>query len=638
MIKLKEKRNRYIEKATKQSKGITLIALIVTIVVMIVVAGVTINMTVGENGIFTKAVKAKEMQEAAEVKERLELKQLDARLALGGENMTLENYLKYLVDQGMIDESDIEDTVDSNTKTILVDDKYIYSVIKNDDGSITLEYEGKAGKLLPKIKNIEVKPTTNSITVKVDATRVDGGEYIFYIKDIESGKDYVKEGTNKTGEYTFTDLEQNKEFKVKVEVENKNGIAETETNVIRTVTVAELTQADLEFTYNPNDWTKDKIVVTVNAKIELPEGYTLQTSKDMTNWENTTTQEFAENGYMYVRLFDGINGGNYAVGEVTKIDKDAPKITKISATTDSIMFSAIDNASGIVGYAVTTINIEPESFKEIENTKELDNIEIGEKNQNTTYYVWIKDKAGNVSGSKSITTQKQLVEKITLNKTNLTIYSGEKETLTVTILPSNAYNGNVIWTSDNEKVAIVSSTGTVTAKSSGTTTIKVKAADESGISDICVVTVIEKIYLVKEGAEQVGFEEFNIQTHTQEHGYSVIETITTDNRATYQLANLMQLDQYKSIKVDIEVTNFKYNLDYDTAFELLICKDEKPHTGTWYATNCIMHTSQKLSSMERKIYNLNLQNITGTYGIGLRKNASPNTSVLYKLYNLWLEK
>ena len=351
MIKLKEKRNRYIEIATKQSKGITLIALIVTIVVMIVVAGVSINMTVGENGIFTKAVKAKEMQEAAEIKERLELKQLDARLALGGENMTLENYLKYLVDQGMIDESDIEDTVDSNVKTILVDDKYIYSVIKNDDGSITLEYEGKAGKLLPKIKNIEVKPTTNSITVKVDPTRVDGGEYRFYIKDVASGEDYKNKQTNKTGEYTFTGLEQNKEFKVKVEVENKNGITEKETNVIRTVTVAELTQADLEFTYNPNEWTKDKIVVTVNAKIELPEGYTLQTSKDMTNWENTITQEFTENGYMYVRLYDGTNGGSYAVGEVTKIDKDAPTITISSSNVDSNRFTlnatVQDTASGL---------------------------------------------------------------------------------------------------------------------------------------------------------------------------------------------------------------------------------------------------------------------------------------------------
>ena len=389
---------------SNNTQGITLIALIVTIVVMIVVAGVTINMTIGENGIFTKAVKAKEMQEAAEVKERLELKQLDARLALGGENMTLENYLKYLVDQGMIDESDIEDTEDSNVKTILVDDKYMYTVVKKDDGTIELEYEGKAGKLLPKIKSVNTKSTTSSIEVKVDATRVDGGEYRFYIKDVTSGEDYKKKGTNKTGEYTFTGLEQNKEFRVKVEVENKNGIAEKETSIIRTVTVAELTQADLEFIYNPNDWTKDKIVVTVNAKIEIPEGYTLQTSKDMTKWENTTTQEFTENGYIYVRLFDGTNGGSYAVGEVTKIDTEKPKVTTTSSTSNSITFSGTDNASGIIGYAVTTTKVEPTNFVAVDNTKALNNITIGERSQKTEYYVWLKDKAENVSEPVTIKT------------------------------------------------------------------------------------------------------------------------------------------------------------------------------------------------------------------------------------------
>ena len=202
---IKLNKGNYIK--SNNAQGITLIALIVTIVVMIVVAGVTINMTIGENGIFTKAVKAKEMQEAAEIKERLELKQLDARLALGGENMTLENYLKYLVDQGMIDESDIEDTTDSNIKTILVDNKYIYTVVKKDDGTIELEYEGKAGKLLPKIKSVNTKSTTSSIEVKVDATRVDGGEYRFYIKDVASGEDYKKKEANKTGEYTFIGLE-----------------------------------------------------------------------------------------------------------------------------------------------------------------------------------------------------------------------------------------------------------------------------------------------------------------------------------------------------------------------------------------------------------------------------------------------
>ena len=36
----------------RNNKGITLIALIITVIVMLILAGVAINLTIGENGIF----------------------------------------------------------------------------------------------------------------------------------------------------------------------------------------------------------------------------------------------------------------------------------------------------------------------------------------------------------------------------------------------------------------------------------------------------------------------------------------------------------------------------------------------------------------------------------------------------------
>lgn len=44
----------------KQSKGITLVALIITIIVLLILAGVTLNMVMGDNGIIKKAQIAKE--------------------------------------------------------------------------------------------------------------------------------------------------------------------------------------------------------------------------------------------------------------------------------------------------------------------------------------------------------------------------------------------------------------------------------------------------------------------------------------------------------------------------------------------------------------------------------------------------
>ena len=46
-------------------KGITLIALVITIVVLLILAGVSIAMLIGENGIVTQANKAKKATEEA---------------------------------------------------------------------------------------------------------------------------------------------------------------------------------------------------------------------------------------------------------------------------------------------------------------------------------------------------------------------------------------------------------------------------------------------------------------------------------------------------------------------------------------------------------------------------------------------
>ena len=57
----------------KKNQGITLIALVVTIIVLIILAGVSISLVLGENGIITKATEAKEKNEKAADKESISL-------------------------------------------------------------------------------------------------------------------------------------------------------------------------------------------------------------------------------------------------------------------------------------------------------------------------------------------------------------------------------------------------------------------------------------------------------------------------------------------------------------------------------------------------------------------------------------
>ncbi|MDR2064210.1 MAG: Ig-like domain-containing protein [Prevotellaceae bacterium] len=69
---------------------------------------------------------------------------------------------------------------------------------------------------------------------------------------------------------------------------------------------------------------------------------------------------------------------------------------------------------------------------------------------------------------------------ISLNKTELTLAAGGKETLVATITPADATNKNVIWSSSNAYIASVNAqTGEVTAVADGTATITATTQDGS---------------------------------------------------------------------------------------------------------------------------------------------------------------
>ena len=57
---------------TKRREAITLIALVITIVIMLLLAAIAIQMAFGENGLIIKASKAKKESQQAEIKEKLQ--------------------------------------------------------------------------------------------------------------------------------------------------------------------------------------------------------------------------------------------------------------------------------------------------------------------------------------------------------------------------------------------------------------------------------------------------------------------------------------------------------------------------------------------------------------------------------------
>ena len=91
---------------------------------------------------------------------------------------------------------------------------------------------------------------------------------------------------------------------------------------------------------------------------------------------------------------------------------------------------------------------------------------------------------------KTFTTDVVPVESVSLDKTEYTFNTiGNTLTLTATVLPADATDKSVSWSSSSDAVATVDASGKVTAVSKGTATIKAEAKDGSGKYASCSVTV-----------------------------------------------------------------------------------------------------------------------------------------------------
>ena len=69
----------------RKEKAITLISLVITIIILIILAGVAVNLSLGENGIFRRAKEARDKYLTEAEKEEKQLNELYAQLDRGNE-------------------------------------------------------------------------------------------------------------------------------------------------------------------------------------------------------------------------------------------------------------------------------------------------------------------------------------------------------------------------------------------------------------------------------------------------------------------------------------------------------------------------------------------------------------------------
>ena len=119
-------------KNLKEKQGITLIALVITIVVLLILAGVSIAMLTGDNGILSQAQNAKNQTEKAEDKERIKLAVNAAQISDNGFKELGQNSLQEELDKEFGEgKTSVRDNEDGSFIVNLRDDKKDYTVLSN---------------------------------------------------------------------------------------------------------------------------------------------------------------------------------------------------------------------------------------------------------------------------------------------------------------------------------------------------------------------------------------------------------------------------------------------------------------------------------------------------------------------------
>ena len=215
---------------TKEIKGITLISLAVTIVVLLILAGISINTVIGDNGIIKKAQSSSELTKESEAKEIINRTIMEFYLT--NEYETLEDFLNTKVSEGRIDK--VEKNADGTLKVWKND----YSVTtenktnsSNGSGSGGNTGENTGGETkTPEVTVGEIKivaDSTGTGKVITDAGSVYLGNslYITFSHSLTGGTTTVdKEIPNavtQNGTYTFivTGIVNGKSYTKNVSVE-----------------------------------------------------------------------------------------------------------------------------------------------------------------------------------------------------------------------------------------------------------------------------------------------------------------------------------------------------------------------------------------------------------------------------------
>ena len=433
----------------------------VTLVVILILAGITISLLLGDTGLFNKAQQSEDKFKIGALKDQISTIILDWELekkipnTTGDETIgTLDRLWNKFVDADIIDDpdEDIYNQEGTDIYEVTTNEGYVVEIIVKEDGKVEIGNIVKGDNLPPRIGEITSSGTSSSIHVEVSITRSEGEVRIsyYYKKDGEEDSSYkaLKENVaDLTAD--FTGLEQNVIYNIKVVVTDDNGSAE---KVINERT-GELTQATIEQT-GDLEWNNGLATI----KLEIGEGTELASGEKLVyqigdidgewlEYPEEGISGLAHEDIVYAAISDGTNVSKESSFEIEdNIVPNSPTIS-LSGTPGNNSYyrsnvtvtivAGSDGQSGVnqVRYSVSGAQTVSQTTTAAGTTTATMTITAEGTSTVTAYTL---DKAGNVSTAK---TQVVYKDSTAPSTASLTVETVGETSIAVTAKGADATSG-----------------------------------------------------------------------------------------------------------------------------------------------------------------------------------------------------
>ena len=258
---------------TKEIKGITLITLAITIVVLIILAGVSINAVMGDDGIIKKAHNSANLTKEAEVKEAINRTILEFYLTNDYE--TLEDFLKAKAEDGSIDSvtknADGTLTVKKGEYSVTVENKTNSSGGSSSGGSTGGETQTPE-ITIGEAKDVANSDGTGSAITEASSVYLGNTLYITFSHSITGGTTTVDKtipyAVTANGTYTFT---------VTGIVNGKSHTKNVSVTVNQFKTAKDYVVANVEVTYpDGNVWVPEGFRISTDSAEKVQGGIVIE--------------------------------------------------------------------------------------------------------------------------------------------------------------------------------------------------------------------------------------------------------------------------------------------------------------------------------------------------------------------------